>query len=116
MPRSLPYSVFGFQGANAPPNIDDGVDGIHHSAISSQTVEVIRHLPDGVPEGIEGVRRHVSSRSVSRRHIQLQIGILESTDSYYQILDEINVVLEENFGESERLNPVVKSYIRLVSP
>ena len=77
-PRPLSYSVFGFQGANTPPNVIDGVDGIHHSAISGQTVEVIRHLPDGVPEGIEGVRRHVSSRSVSRRHIQLQIGILES--------------------------------------
>ena len=65
-PRPLSYSVFGFQGANAPPNIVDGVDGIHHSAISSQTVEVIRHLPDGVPKGIEGIRRHVGSRSVSR--------------------------------------------------
>lgn len=45
-----------------------------------------------------------------------KIGVLESTDAYYQILDEINGVLAENFGEGEKLNPVVKSYIRLVSP
>lgn len=35
--RPLPYSVFDFQGANTSPNVIDGVDGIHHSAISSQT-------------------------------------------------------------------------------
>ena len=35
--RSLPYSAFGFQGANTSPNVIDGVDGIHHSAISGQT-------------------------------------------------------------------------------
>lgn len=54
--RPLPTQSSVFKVLNTSPNVIDAGDGIHHSAISSQTVEVIRHLPDGVPAH----RRHPS--------------------------------------------------------